>query len=295
MTRQNGRKSAIVSTLALAVLLASGASVSAQRIMGGKMKSKPIDFSDRVVTFKALDNVVIEADYYPIKVKEGKSTPIAILIHMYPADRSSWKPLVPALRKSGVAVLAYDIRGNGGSTKPVDRKLAEGYANRDPAHFKSAWMDVEGAKVWLTKQKNIDTTRCILVGASIGCSIAIDSACKTQNVAGAICLSPGTNYFGLDSIAQIKTCWNTPFLFIAPEGEFEPVTQLVEASGGKAKSRSYPGGNENHGTNLLKADFGAKVTKRIMKFVRKNLGIKKKKGDKKKSSKKKKKKSKKAA
>lgn len=292
MTRHNGRSAV---ALGAAILLAVGASAGAQ-IMGGMTKRKPVDFSDRVVTFPSLDGVQIQADYYPVKVPAKKKTPVAILIHMYPADRSSWKPLVPALRKSGVAVLAYDIRGAGGSTKPDGMNLAKGYKERDPALFASAWMDTEGAIGWLRNQDNIDTSRCVLIGASIGCSIALDDAARTQTVAGVVCLSPGTNYFGLDSIEHIKTCSSTPVLLIAPKGEFEAVTKLVEASGGKAKSKKYPGGNENHGTKMLTADFGPKVTKKIMKFVRKTLGIKKKKdGEKKSGKKKKKKKSKKAA
>jgi len=301
MTRHNQQPAVRISTLAFAILLAAGASASAQMVMGGKTERKPIDFSDRVVKFNSLDGVSIRADYYPVKVSPKKKTPVAILIHMYPADRTSWKPLVPALRESGVAVLAYDIRGTGGSTKPKERNLVKGYKDQDPAHFGLAWMDVEGAKAWLTEQDNIDNSRCVLIGASIGSSIALDAAARTQGVAGIICLSPGTNYFGLDSLEHIKTCSSIPVLLISPKGEFEAVTKLVEASGGKAKSKQYPGGNENHGTNLLKADFGSKVTNKIMKFARKSLGIKKKKkddekkSDKKKKKRKSKKKSKKAA
>jgi pimeloyl-ACP methyl ester carboxylesterase len=298
MTRHHQRPAVRISTLALVILLAAGAGGGAQTLMGGKTEHKPIDFSDRIVKFPSLDGVNIQADYYPVKVSSKKKTPIAILIHMYPADRSSWKPLVPALRESGVAVLAYDIRGTGGSTKPKERNLVKGYKDQDPAHFGLAWMDVEGAKAWLAGQDNIDISRCVLIGASIGCSIALDDAARTQSAAGVVCLSPGTNYFGLDSIEHIKACSSIPVLLISLKGEFEAVAQLVEASGGKAKSKQYPGGNENHGTNLFKADFGSKVTNKIMKFVRKSLGIKKKKNkdDEKKSDKKdkKKKKSKKA-
>ncbi len=298
MTRHNPQHTAAVGALVVAMFLAASASADAQVIMGGKTARKPVDFSDRVITFPSLDGVQIQADYYPVKTPEKKKTPVAILIHMYPADRSSWKPLVPALRESGVAVLAYDIRGTGGSTKPKERNLVKGYKERNPAHFELAWMDTEGARGWLSKQDNIDVSRCMLIGASIGCSIALDDAARMQTVSGVVCLSPGTDYFGLDSIEHIKMCPNIPILLISPEGEFEAVTKLVEASEGKAKSRKYAGGNENHGTNLLAADEGPKVTKKIMKFVRKSLGIKKKKTDadkKKKEKKKKSKKSKKAS
>lgn len=256
--------------MATAVLMIASAAYG--QGMGMAMQ-KAIDFSDRVVTFETTDGITIEADYYPVKVAPHKKTPVAILIHMYPADRSSWKSFVPALRKAGVAALAYDIRGKGGSIKPADKKLKEGYDNRDPAHFKDAWKDVEAAKTWLGKQKNIDVGRTILIGASIGCSIALEQASLDPKIKGVVCLSPGEHYMGVDSIAHIKKCSTVPILLLSPEGEFEAVRNLVKASGGSAKARKYPGGREHHGTGLLEAEYGKKVRGRILRFVKKHLGI----------------------
>jgi len=264
--------------MATAVLLV--ASVAHGQGMG-LARQEVIDFSDRVVTFETSDGITIEADYYPVKVEPNKKTPVAILIHMYPADRSSWKSLVPALRKTGVAALAYDIRGKGGSNKPVDKKLKDGYDNRDPAHFKDAWKDVEAARTWLGKQENIDVGRTILIGASIGCSIALEQASLDSTIKGVVCLSPGENYMGVDSIAHIKKCSTVPILLLSPEGEFEALRNLVKASGGRAKARKYPGGREHHGTGMLEAEYGKKVRGRILRFVRKHLDIEsKKKADK---------------
>ncbi|MFQ5412255.1 MAG: alpha/beta hydrolase [Phycisphaerae bacterium] len=283
-----------IGLLILPVILVFCPASFAQTLMGGMTRRPKIDFSDRVVTFVTPDGVTIEADYYPVKVAARKKTPIAILIHMYPADRSSWKPFVPALREAGIAALAYDIRGTGGSTKPADLKLEEGYRNRDSAHFQQAFMDVAGATAWLSKQENINLGRMACIGASIGCSISLDYAMRTSEPKAVVCLSPGTNYFGVDSREHIKNCPGTPILLISPEGEFGAVRELVEASGGKAQSKKYPGGREHHGTGMLEAEYGKKVTKKIMKFVKKNLGIKdkKKKSESDKSKKKKKRKKK---
>jgi len=243
----------------------------------GRAMTEAIDFSDRVVTFQTADGVTIEADYYPVKVDAGKKTPVAILIHMYPADRSSWKSFVPALRKAGIAALAYDIRGRGGSVKPAGKKLRQGYDNRDPAHFKNAWKDAQAARKWLSRQKNIDGRRTVLIGASIGCSIALEQASRDAKIKGVVCLSPGVDYFGVDSIAHIKKCSTIPILLLSPEGEFAAVRELVKASGGRAKAGKYPGSHEHHGTGLLEAKYGKKVRRRIIKFVKKSLGIKSKK------------------
>lgn len=216
----------------------------------------------KTVTFKTSDGVSIQADYYA-PIAKAKA-PIVILIHMYPADRKSWSSLAEDLRNGDppCAVLAYDIRGHGGSTEPKEKNLKAMYDRRDPALFKDAWKDVEAAKVWLSKQPNCDTSRIALIGASIGCSISLDYAGRDENVMAVACLSPGTNYFGVNSIQHIKKCGKAAVLLIAPDAEYDAVKQLVEASGGKAKGIKFPGGRERHGTGLLAEDYSQHITVR---------------------------------
>lgn len=191
----------------------------------------------QTATFETSDGVVIMADYYPPIVKSGEKAPIAICIHMYPADRKSWEPLVPGLREGspGFAVLAYDIRGHGGSTEPKSKNLKAMYDGRDPELFKNAWNDVEAAKKWLATQPDVDTSRIALIGASIGCSISLDYGGRDKAVKSIVCLSPGTNYFGVDSISHIKKCGDIRVLLISPEGEYSAIEELVSSSGGKAR------------------------------------------------------------
>lgn len=273
---KRGRRSAWVVWMAVVCAPAAAAAAGPPVVMGGMSKRPPVDFSDRVVKFSSLDGVALVADYYPVKVPKGERTPVAILIHMYPANRSSWKSFVPKLRDAGIAVLAYDIRGNGDSTKPAARKLAEAYKGKDPAFFQQAWMDVAGARSWIDRQDNLDPNRLVVVGASIGCSIALDYVSRTQTARAVVCLSPGTNYMGVDSLQHIRSCGSIPILLISPEGEYEAVEALAEAGGSRVKTAKYPGGREHHGTGLFEADYGAKVKKKVMKFIKKNLGIKKK-------------------
>src|SRR5258706_16301455 len=84
------------------------------------------------IEFKTSDSVQIAADYFAPANKKEKA-PVAILIHMYPADRKSWAPLIPALHNAGFAVLAYDIRGHAGSAG----QISKAYDSRDPALFKA--------------------------------------------------------------------------------------------------------------------------------------------------------------
>src|SRR5207253_9147565 len=97
------------------------------------------------VTFKTSDGVEIAADYYAPASGEKNHAPLAVLIHMYPATRTSWAPLVPQLSDRGFAVVAYDIRGAGDSTKPEKLNLASRYKKRDTGLFADAWHDAEAA------------------------------------------------------------------------------------------------------------------------------------------------------
>src|SRR6185369_17684310 len=70
---------------------------------GGAIRNGP--FPKRT-TLKTSDGVEIIADYYAPKAGDTGHSPAAILVHMYPAQRQSWLPLVPSLLDAGFAVLA---------------------------------------------------------------------------------------------------------------------------------------------------------------------------------------------
>ncbi len=234
----------------------------------------------QVVTFDTSDGVKIAADFYAPTppadkmASQAQKAPVAILVHMFPADRTSWEPLVPELTEAGFAVLAYDIRGKGGSTEPADKNLANRYQEQSPDLFKDAWKDAEAAKKWLAGQPTCDVGRTVMIGASIGCSISLDYAGRDEAVKAVVCLSPGTNYFGVDSIAHIKKCGKRPILLIASDLEYSAVEKLIEASGGAAKGTKFhqrpsPGGSgrEQHGTKMFTAAYGDRVKKKTVEFV----------------------------
>jgi pimeloyl-ACP methyl ester carboxylesterase len=262
--------------LSLATLMALCPSIMADppTLMGGMVKKPKPNYKDRVVEFSTLDGVTIVADFYPYKLEPGQSSPAVILIHMYPKNRASWRAFASELRDKGMAVLAYDIRGNGDSIKPKEMNLADGYTKKSPEHFKNAAYDAMGAMEFFRQQEFIDMNRVAMIGASIGCSISMDSASRTNDIRGIVCLSPGTDYFGVDSLSHIKICASiTPVLLLAPEAEYEAVQKLAEAGGATVQTGKYKGGAEHHGTNMLEAPYGKKVKKRITKFIMKSLSI----------------------
>lgn len=281
----------IAAAIALSVIVVTASAARAQITLSGTKTKKKVVATDRVVTFETADGVTIEADWYPAKVEDDDKSPVAILIHMYPATRSSWKPMVPLLRDElGISVLAYDIRGTGGSTKPESLELKKKYEGPDPEHFAAATRDTTAAREWLAAQPDVDVNRMILIGASVGCSISLQYASGRSDVMGVACLSPGTNYMGIDSASHMKILKDTTakVLLIAPKGEYGAVESLIEAAekSDNVKGRKYPGGRENHGTRMFDAKYGGEVKERLQKFARGVLGIKKDAGKKSKGEKK---------
>jgi dienelactone hydrolase len=222
------------------------------------------------VSFTTSDKVKIAADYFaPASAKD--KAPVAILIHMYPADRSSWALLIAPLHDAGFAVLAYDIRGKAGSADGKDGPLSKSYEAHEAKLFQAAWQDVEAAKKWLATQKECDTSRIVLIGASIGCSISIEYAGREDAVKAIVCLSPGTNYFGVDSVAAIKRVKTKNILLISPEAEQDQVNMLVKATNGLAMGGKFPGNRELHGTNILADSYhrSGQIKQSIVDFISK--------------------------
>jgi dienelactone hydrolase len=157
-------------------------------------------FQGEKVTFETHDGAVICADYYtPKPSKTG--APMVILLHMYGSDRTAWRPLIKPLHEAGFAILAIDMRGHGECAGAEDRRRVE---RRDPAVFRAMYDDVRAAYSWLAEQDGVDRSRFALVGASVGCSVALHYATQDRSVDVIVCLSPGANYLGLDSKADIS-------------------------------------------------------------------------------------------
>lgn len=217
------------------------------------------------VTFKSSDGVEVVGDYYA--PPEGKKkAPCAICVHMYPSDRTSWKPLVPDLHQLGFAVLAYDIRGAGESILPENKYLRRLYSDRDTKLFSEAYRDAEAAAKWLGKKKQCDADRIVMIGASVGCSISIDYAGRDPHVLGVVCLSPGKDYMGIDSFKQIKKLGTRPVLLISPEAE-KAAPQALAKRYKAATVEIKPGDADLHGTAMLAAGFGPALMKQIAEFA----------------------------
>ena len=225
------------------------------------------------VSFQTADGVTIVADYYPPVPQAGLKAPIVILLHMYPADRTSWADFAKQLSGVGIAALAIDMRGHGKSTEPAEMHLAERRQQRDPRLYGAMHQDVAAAYQWLAQQPNLDLARFAVVGASVGCSVALDYARRDRSVDAVVCLSPGTNYMGVDSIAHMRGYSNRPILLMASQEERAACEALAKLSD-KATVKICPMNGRDqrqmHGTNLLSQV--SEATNVVLDFIRANLG-----------------------
>ncbi|RJO59782.1 alpha/beta fold hydrolase [Candidatus Parcubacteria bacterium] len=169
---------AIIVFLGLIILGASQLSVSF------KQRTMP-----QRVSFQTEDNVTIVGDFY-----NAGSDSVALLLHMMPATRSSWRTFAQALVKQGISVLAIDLRGHGESLEQGGERLD--YLKFEPKSHQASQKDVEAALFWLQNQ-GFALTRTALVGASIGANLVLQAFGYHPDCPLAIAISPGLDYRGI--------------------------------------------------------------------------------------------------
>lgn len=220
------------------------------------------------------DNMIIAADYVPPARAGDQRAPFVILLHMYRSDRSAYAPLIPHLHRAGFAVMALDMRGHGASVGPAELELDRRVERRDPRLFADMHKDVEGAYLWLLERREVDPSRGAIVGASVGCSVALDYAARDPSVDAVVALTPGTNYLEIDSIAHLRKYGRRPLLLLASEKEREAADALgrIEPT---ATVEIIPGPETGpphalHGTFM----FGRvdRIEERITRFLREAVG-----------------------
>jgi len=221
------------------------------------------------VKFTTEDHLVIAAGFVPPLAKKDAKAPIVILLHMYKSDRSAYAPLIGPLHRGGLAVLAIDLRGHGDSVGPPESKLLDRVARRDRDLFKQMRKDVDAAYQWLREQPEVDLARFVIVGASVGCSVALDYASRDPSVDGIACMTPGTGYLGLDSLAHVDKYGQRPLLLLASEQERSASDQLARAAR-QATVKLFPdqpalGPMGLHGTRMFGQVAG--IEKRIVDFL----------------------------
>ncbi len=177
----------------------------------------------------------------------AKAVTGVVLIHPLNGSREDWLALGERFFKSGVAVVAPDLRGHGGSP------LASGAALSD-TDYPLMQGDVAASIAWLRTNK---IEKVALIGASIGANLALRVAADDAMVVSVALLSPGFNYKGLSSQDAMKRYGSRPVLLVASDEDAyskKTVDTLAALAQGGPRTELLTGAG--HGTKMLAREPG---------------------------------------
>jgi pimeloyl-ACP methyl ester carboxylesterase len=221
------------------------------------------------VSFETEDGFTLHGD---LTSAGSTESPVAILLHMYRQDRSSWSPLIPELVSKGITVLALDQRTHGESTRQGEKTLRVDDVPRGSFGdvLRAGPKDVAAARAYLAG-RGFKLDRIALVGASYGCSVALLSADRTEGVVSLVLLSPGKAYFGVDITQQARD-FGGSLLAVAAEDDGQSVQSArILTDGRSATSELSIFSSGGHGTRLLTSQ--PKLVVEIREFLRQSFNM----------------------
>lgn len=219
------------------------------------------------VTFTTGDGVALHAWFVPAASTPARFT--VIVFNGNAGHRGFRAPLAAALARHGVATLLFDYRGYGdNSGRPSEDGLAR---------------DARAARAYLTTRADVDTTRVVFFGESLGAAVAIRLATETPPFA-LVLRSPFTSltdvgrhhypflpvrwllrdrYPSLERAGSL-TC---PALVIAGDRDriipIEQSRRLYEALAGKKRLVEIEGADHNDEALLV----GSELIQAVLAFV----------------------------
>ena len=211
----------------------------------------PVWAKPAAVSLVAADGRRLAAVYAPPSKGKG----MVVCLHGLGAQKEEWAPLLARLEKEGWGYLAYDARGHGDSSQT---RSAEGYPDEwrrfGPPGRGSPWrkmIDDAGAAVAFLAKSDVPRTSVVLAGASLGANVALNYAALSSGIGGAVLLSPGLNYQGIETLAVAERAGALPVLLVASRADgyaFQSAKALASRlENGRLLSDVPPG----HGVQML--------------------------------------------
>ncbi len=214
----------------------------------------------KTINYTTEDKRTLEADLY-----EAGGDRWAILMHMMPATKSSYKKLAQALVKKGISCLVFDQRGHGESQGGPDA-----YKDFTDFEHSAKIADVEASIQYLLDEE-FSEEKMILVGASIGANLAILATVANPKIPAAVALSPGLDYRGLvveDSLREAGA--KQAFLIVASEeDEYSALSAKRIHQSNAKRSELVMKKDLGHGTSMLDAD--EKVLQDVVDWIDKHV------------------------
>lgn len=158
----------------------------------------------RRLEFESEDGTMLVGTFYPPDVDNAAGV---VLMHQYGSNKEAWEPLIDALLEArpDLALLAIDFPGHGesGGERTNESILAA----------------ARTSLIEIGQQPQVDPSRIVLIGASIGADAAVD-ACL-EGCVGAVSISPG-DWLGVpyvDALEALDKNVNPGVLCMASEGD----------------------------------------------------------------------------
>lgn len=209
----------------------------------------------RDVTFDTADGVALHATMYPAEAPLSDA-PLIIAAHELGATRARWAEFANAAQRGGFAVLAFDIRGHGGSVMAGDEERS--YRRFSQRDWDAVPEDFAAAKAWAIEAGGASPESIVFAGASVGANAALLAAAEDSSIAAVVLVSPGLVYRGLDTKKAIKRLGPVPVLLVAADGDAysaQSSLTLKDMRDAYSELRAYPG--KAHGTALFSERPGA--------------------------------------
>jgi len=223
--------------------------------------------AERIV-FITTDQVGIVGDWYQPDDANGKAV---VLLHMMNRDRQSWVKFAQFLSSAGYGVLAIDLRGHGESIsqKVAGENITLDYRMFTDAEHQSSIADVLAALNFVADEKSIARENIMLVGASIGANLALQTLQSDPQITAAVLLSPGLDYRGINASALVSRLEPEQRLFmIASETDVysaNSIQKLSNIASAQVTTRIFTNPQTGHGTDMFKTE--EELSNMILKWL----------------------------
>ncbi len=176
-----------------------------------------------------------------LRLRTGGTGPPVVLLHGHPRTHTTWHRVAPLLVAAGHTVVCPDLRGYGGSSKPVTTPDHAPYSKRAMAGDVVALM------------RSLGHDRFAVVGHDRGSYVALRTALDHPGAVSSLavldCIPIVEHLDRAD--ARFATAWWHWFFFAQPEKPERAISADPEAwYGSLAPGRAAAKGEENHADHL---------------------------------------------
>lgn len=180
------------------------------------------------------DGKLLIGDFYapPAKKSAEERAPAALLVHGAGGDRAAFATLAEALARSGMAVLAIDLRGHGESAT-----ADYSFQGLDEAARANLWTfavrDLQAAVQWLRAQPGVHGAALNLFGYGEGAGLATHYALGDETVRSLVLLEPhGGAAFAapvFDLVEDLRQLEGLPLKLVAQRSQKAQLDALLTA------------------------------------------------------------------